>query len=72
MEVEVSTDPELQLGTPRLLVRSTGILSIWRKIAMTQDEGRFIGIRTAKDDDDEETPDAGIHVVENWTLDFED
>ncbi len=72
MEVELSTDP-LRLGTPRVLIDGSKTdLTLWKGIAMTEDGTRFVGTRNHQEDEDAEEVEAGIHVVENWLLDFED
>jgi len=72
MEVQVSTDPVLRLGTPRVFLdpNQTTIMP-WLGIDIAEDGKRFVGIRNVKKDDDEEDKvEEGIHVVLNWVLDF--
>jgi hypothetical protein len=72
MEVQVSTNPVLRLGTPRIFLDwdQTTIMP-WLGIDIAEDGKRFVGIRNVKkDDDDEGKVEEGIHVVLNWVLDF--
>ena len=74
MEVQVSTDPVLRLGTPRVFLDPdhTTILS-WEGIDIAEDGKRFVGIRNVKkDDNDDDKVEEGIHVVLNWYTDFEE
>ncbi len=71
MEVRVSTDPVLRLGTPRLLLDSQeSSIHLWRGIDITKDGKRFVGIREVAVDQAERAPD-GIHVVMNWHAELE-
>jgi serine/threonine-protein kinase len=71
MEVEVSTDPALRLSTPRLLIDGEKTqLTLWRGFAVAADGTRFVGVREWEEDEGEEEVEDGIHVVENWFLDF--
>jgi len=75
MEVEVSTDPALRLSTPRVLIDVEKTkLTLWRGIAVTQDGTRFVGTREREKEESEgeEEVEDGIHVLENWFLDFGD
>jgi Tol biopolymer transport system component/predicted Ser/Thr protein kinase len=75
MKVEVSTEAELQFGTPELLVSGNARFQIWRNIATGGEVGRFVGIRVLRDgggEEEEGKPEARIHVVENWVLNFQD
>jgi serine/threonine protein kinase len=72
MEVQVSTDPVLRLGTPRLFIdpdRST--LSHGNGIDVTADGKRFVGIRRVETTGEDEVEE-GIHVVLNWYSEFRD
>jgi len=74
MVVQVSTDPVLRLGTPRLFLdpSHTTILP-WEGIDIAEDGKRLVGIRNVKkDDNDEDKVEEGIHVVLNWFSDFEE
>jgi hypothetical protein len=74
MEVQVSTDPVLRLGTPRVFLDpdQTTLLP-WKGIDIAEDGKRFVGIRNVKkDDDDDDQVEEGIHVVLNWFSDFEE
>ena len=69
-EVEVSTDPVLRLGTPRLMIDSQRTeLQLWRGISASEDRARFVGIRPARDGGDAMD---GIHVMESWLSEFRD
>jgi serine/threonine-protein kinase len=73
MEVEVSTDPVLRLGTPRLLIDGQQTeLKIWRGISVAADGRRFVGTRDVRNEEGEEESEGGIHVVQNWMSDFRD
>ncbi len=73
MEVEVSTDPVLRVGRPRVLIdKERTKLMLWRGFAVTEDGTRFVGARQHQEDEGEGKAEDGIHVVENWFLDFED
>ena len=45
---------------------------LWRGFAVTEDGTRFVGARQQEEDEGEEQVEDGIHVVENWFLDFGD
>jgi Tol biopolymer transport system component len=69
-EVEVSTDPVLRLGTPRLMIDAQRTeLETWRGISASTDGTRFVGIRPARDGGDAID---GIHVMESWLSEFGD
>jgi len=69
-EVEVSTDPVLRLGTPRLMIDAQRTeLQLWRGISASADGTRFVGIRPARDGGDAMY---GIHVMESWLSEFGD
>jgi Tol biopolymer transport system component len=69
-EVEVSTDPVLRLGTPRLMIDAQRTeLETWRGISASTDGTRFVGIRPARDGGDAID---GIHVMESWLAEFGD
>jgi hypothetical protein len=71
MEVEVSTDPVLRLGTPRVFIdpdRSTLSLQ-GNGIAVSEDGKRFVGIRGVETEGENEVEE-GIHVVLNWYSEF--
>jgi hypothetical protein len=71
MEVQVSTDPVLRLGTPRLFIDpDQTTLQPWRGTAIARDGKRFIGIRDVEKDEADKVEE-GIHVVLNWFSDFE-
>ena len=73
MEVEVSTDPVMRLSRPRVLIDNEKTkLTLWRGFAVAEDGTRFVGARPLEEDEGEEQVEDGIHVVENWLLDFED
>ena len=73
MEVEVSTDPVLRVGRPRVLIdKERTKLMLWRGFAVAEGGTRFVGARPLEEDEAEEQVEDGIHVVENWFLDFED
>ena len=75
MEVEVSTEPLMRLGTPRKLIDGEETkLHLWRGIAMTEDGTRFIGARNPEEEqgEGEEEVEEGIHLVQNWFSDFSD
>jgi hypothetical protein len=71
MVVRVSTDPVLQLGTPRVLLDSGAGLQLWRGVDLAKDGKRFVGIREVERDEAEAVKN-GIHVVLNWYTEFED
>ena len=72
MEVQVSTNPVLRLGTPRLLFEpDQSTLQLWRGVDIAEDGKRFVGIRGVEKDDESEVEE-GIHVVLNWFSDFAD
>ena len=74
MEVQVSTDPVLRLGTPRVFLDPDQTTIMSREgIDIAEDGKRFVGIRNVKkDDDDHDKIEEGIHVVLNWFSDFEE
>jgi Tol biopolymer transport system component len=72
MEVEVLTDPELQLGTPRpLFERDEGALKLGRGGAIAEDGRSFVIVRELKPDEDEREVRTRIHVVENWISEYQ-
>jgi Tol biopolymer transport system component len=74
MKVEVSTEAELQFGTPERIVSGKGRFQLWRNIALSEELGQFVGIRVLRGEGEEVEvegeDEARIHVVENWVLDF--
>jgi Tol biopolymer transport system component len=73
MELQVSTDPVLRMGTPRVFLDpdQTTLLP-WLGIDIAEDGKRFVGIRNVKKDEDDDEVAEGIHVVLNWFSDFEE
>ncbi len=70
MVVQVSTDPVLRLGTPRLFIESERTRFRFDRGTDIADDGRrFVGVR-ATELDESERPPRGIHVVLNWYAEF--
>ena len=68
MAVPVSTAPTLTLGTPELLFEGPYLASLGRTYDVSPD-GRFLMIRTSREDGDDDAPPQ-INVVLNWHLEL--
>jgi len=70
IQVSFSASPNVVLGAPEVVANGTtsGFFP-WASPTLAPD-GRFIVSRRVQPEDEEERPDQGIHVVENWLADF--
>ncbi len=70
IQVSFSASPNVVLGAPEVVANGTtsGFFP-WASPTLAPD-GRFIVSRRVQPKDEEEKPDQGIYVVENWLADF--